>query len=78
MQLLSYELVKSDSIKPFRIDNIKRMMNVGGVDNDVLPLFLAQATQRIAREYGSLYLESLSYLAISDYYFYKKQYRFRT
>lgn len=73
MQLLSSELVKSDSIKPFRIDNIKRMMNVGGVDNDVLPLFLAQETQRIAREYGSLYLESLSYLTISDYYFYKEE-----
>ncbi len=74
MIALAEEMIGMDSIMPYRLDNIKRLLHLTDVHNDSLPLTLGQKSLLLAQEYGSVYLESLANLTISSFYFREKQF----
>lgn len=70
LQLLAHELVRADSIESYRLENIKGLVDKKSVSNDSLPLVLGNESLDMAGRYGCRYLESLSLLSLSDYFFY--------
>lgn len=74
LQMLAFELVRTDSLAEYRIENIKGLVDKRDVANDTLALALSMEALEMSRLYGSRYMESFSYLSVSDYYFYKEDY----
>ena len=74
LQMLAFELARTDSLAAYRVENIKGLLDKSEVANDTLALALSMEALDMSREYGSLYMESFSYLSVSDYYFYRKDY----
>jgi signal transduction histidine kinase len=74
LQMLAIELSRTDSLAEYRIENIKGLLDKRDVANDTLALALSMEALNMSKSYGSRYMESFSYLSISDYYFYKEDY----
>lgn len=74
LQMLAIELSRTDSLAEYRIENIKGLLDKRDVANDTLALALSIEALNMSKSYGSRYMESFSYLSISDYYFYKEDY----
>lgn len=74
LQMLALELARTDSLAEYRVENIKGLLDKREVANDTLALALSMEALEMSREYGSLYMESFSYLSASDCYFYKENY----
>jgi len=74
MQILSDDLVETDSLEDYRIENIKRLLDVEYVSNDSLPILLSNRSLEYAILYGNRCLESYSYLSISNCHFHEGEY----
>jgi signal transduction histidine kinase/tetratricopeptide (TPR) repeat protein len=74
MQLLANELIRTDSLPSYRLENIKGLINVSVGDNDSLPFVIGGEALDLALRYGNMRLVSDSYLTLSDCYFYSGDY----